>query len=283
MGTTFEFRWGRTDATADNCDLMRAESRAPDFSSATGCEELEEKLVERMGMSWLEVVSLMGYHTLGSDENGHAWTDHTVKSFDFDNSYYRDLTTDGWVPRDENTGSWGWGGQISHPVVMYPKDLCLFYDLEGSETQCCTNGVNSNCQDANGNVLPACKQLPDGNDRKNAVLQFSTNEGDNINSQDFLTNFGTVFRHLSLNGWGLLFSPWQNSTEVYCRDTCHFDDSRPRQRECNWMLARPDPRCEAYGHLCPITCGNIGVQYFPEKCRYQNAPIDTGLACETIE
>jgi len=262
--THFEFRWNREDASDEDCALMQG--RAPDFTSSTGCDELETKLINRMNLEWEEVVALMGYHTLGMDDHQRAWTESVRQTHLFDNLYHRDLIQEGWVP-NESGNFWDWGGSAN--VVMYPSDLCLYYDLQASESQCCTN-TESACIGADGTQLPACVKLDASNKRRQAVEHYANLSGVIIDYETFYSNFAAVFLKLSRNGYDRLYSSnWLNRSEVSCVDIGGFADLNNHHRSCHWVNQSVIDRCIAFSSYCPASCGCYDELYFPEKCLFE--------------
>jgi hypothetical protein len=266
--TEFQFRWNRQDASDEECDLMQG--RAPDFSSSAGCNELETKLINRMNLTWEEVVALMGYHTLGFDNHERAWTLVNTKNHEFDNLYYRDLILQGWVP-SQYGNFWDFGG--SAQVVMYPSDLCLYYDLQASASQCCTN-TNNNCIGASGTELPACVKLDANDARRQAVEQYANLGGAITDYETFYSNFAAVFRKLSMNGYVRLFdSNWLNNTQVPCHDRS-FQVTGGASKSCSWVESMIR-RCNTYSHYCPRLCGRHEERFYPQKCYFEGyTPFD---------
>jgi len=275
--TSFEFRWGRIDATTSSCNIIKGEERSPDFvNSQTGCDELETKLINRMGLDWGKVTALMGYHTLGENDNSRVWTESHRKSAKFDNQYYRDILNSGWIPQD-GTNEWIYGGQSTRPVVMYPSDLCLYYVFPPTE-DCCTNNLNE-CTNADGVELPACTKLDVLDPRRVAVDYFANGyDYTNLDYNKFYTAFAEVMQDLSSNGHGRLYTTWSDSIAVRCTDMCDgFLNSNNQTRTCVWVLARD--RCPLFSRHCPVGCGLHNEGFFPEKCHFEGLTPNTQPQC----
>lgn len=140
------FRWSRLDRTA--CPL--SSDRLPE---ASGCTEMEETFINRMGVTWKDAVALMGAHTLGRGHtlfSGHdgTWVETAEESTAFDTGFFTETVNRPWRPRRTNVGTdWTWGND--RDVQMLNTDICLQFDIpDGDDQGCCTN-TERNCGPTN--------------------------------------------------------------------------------------------------------------------------------------
>jgi hypothetical protein len=85
------FQWGRLDN--DNCTPETAATHR--LPASTGCQQVEDTFITRMGLTWTDAVALMGAHTLGRaslDASGHG---KTVLCFEIDVLLYLLLLRNG--------------------------------------------------------------------------------------------------------------------------------------------------------------------------------------------
>mmetsp|Transcript_33438 Transcript_33438/g.50441 ORF Transcript_33438/g.50441 Transcript_33438/m.50441 type:complete len:451 (-) Transcript_33438:167-1519(-) len=149
-GLDLPFRWGRVDRNV--CSL--SSGRLPE---ASGCNEVEETFIDRMGVTWRDAVALIGAHTLGRGHtrfSGHdgTWVQNDEESTIFDTGFFTETVNRGWRPRDTDAGTdWTWGR--NRDVMMLNTDICLRFDIpDGDDQDCCTN-TDENCGPMN---LPQC-------------------------------------------------------------------------------------------------------------------------------
>mmetsp|Transcript_15100 Transcript_15100/g.23017 ORF Transcript_15100/g.23017 Transcript_15100/m.23017 type:complete len:462 (+) Transcript_15100:72-1457(+) len=145
------FRWGRLDRNV--CPL--SSGRLPE---ASGCTEVEETFINRMGVTWKDAVALMGAHTLGRGHtqfSGHdgTWVETDEDSTVFDTGFFTETVNRPWRPRGTAVGTdWTWGND--RDVMMLNTDICLRFDIpDGDDQECCTN-TERNCGPTN---LPQCE------------------------------------------------------------------------------------------------------------------------------
>ena len=190
-------RLGRVDS--DICDNQG--SRLP---LATGCSEVENTFLNKMGISWTDAVALLGAHTLGRGSLQNSGFDGTWVANDndstiFDKSFYTEGINRAWRPRDTNVGTndWTWGGN-NRGVMFLNTDVCLMFDIDDS-VECCTNVASGNCR--NGPTTQCSSARPK---REEAVEAFETfanvNVGDgNLGgNQPFYNAFRTACEGVNL-------------------------------------------------------------------------------------
>lgn len=150
------FRWGRVDR--DLCSL--SSDRLPE---ATGCTEVEETFIDRMGVTWRDTVALIGAHTLGRGHDhfsGHdgTWVRNDEEATIFDTGFFTETVNRGWRPKTNNANvgtDWTWGGS-AREVMMLNSNICLRYGIPDSDDQdCCTN-TDVGCGQKHSD-LPQCE------------------------------------------------------------------------------------------------------------------------------
>lgn len=272
------FRWGRTDT--ENCP--ESSGRLP---AASGCSEVQETFIERMGLTWTDAVALMGAHTLGRGDarfSGHSgtWVDTDRESTIFDKRFYTEVLNRSWRPRTTQAATdWTWGGRGRGPFLMLNTDICLRFDIpDGNNQSCCTDTSGNNCgginrQCASSEIVRA--------EAFNAFNNFE-NGGRNDN-QNFYDAFAIAWKKATENGSEELLNSLRPTCEVSpppgslspsishsptrppsatqspvaappsdCVDRDSFKDKKKNKRNCEWVLDKN--KCNKYGRLCPVSC-----------------------------
>lgn len=270
------FRWGRVDR--DEC--IESSERLP---GASGCSEVEDTFITRMGVSWRDAVALMGAHTLGrgdEDFSGHdgTWVQSDEQSTIFDKAYYRETVRRSWRPRRNNIADdsdWTWGGR-NRGVMMLNTDICLRFDIDGNDSNCCTNNANGRiCR-----TLPRCPSSAGVRPEAfNAFEEFRGRGNNNNNNGPFYEAFSEAWQKATENGYdgnslhaltdtcGATDEPTVSPTvspsasaaptiENECEDIegpVRGGGGGGRIRDCAWV--RRARRCRRFGDLCPVSCG----------------------------
>eukprot|EP00804_Cyclotella_cryptica_P029090 CCRYP_005275-RB/>CCRYP_005275-RB protein AED:0.07 eAED:0.07 QI:278/0.6/0.83/1/0.6/0.5/6/445/730 len=137
------FTWGRIDK--DSCQGSGDRIPAP-----TKCSEVESAFLVRMGLEWRDAVALLGAHSLGRGNasfSGHegVWVDNADDAQVFDKQYYEELYLNAWRPRNAGKEEQDWTTGYdadsinnTNPRLMLNTDLCLVYDIESVNNDCCT-------------------------------------------------------------------------------------------------------------------------------------------------
>lgn len=279
------FVWGRVD----NASCQGSALRLPETS---GCNEVEEVFLTRLGLSRRDTVALLGAHTLGRGDasfSGHhgIWVDTVSESLVFNKRYYEEIIRRAWIPRNENADNqdWTWGGRNGNsPRFMLNVDMCLRFDIEHT-FPCCTRIDRL----ANDNITNPCGILSEtpcssydiSNARfefADAVNEFATGGGNNIGNTlngPWYEAFEAAWNSATTNGLsnprplaqGCTLSPTSQPTQnpttspttssptATCHDVPSFVDNKGRERDCSWVVADGSNRCVKFAHLCPSTCG----------------------------
>jgi len=123
-GPEIDFKFGRTDASSGAmCPAIGRLPSADWPDAAKGAEHLRS-VFGRMGMTDEDIVALSGAHTIGAchaDRSGYdgPWTPSPLA---FDNSYFKLLTEEKWVPKQ-------WDGPLQYEDVSTGKLMMLTTDL----------------------------------------------------------------------------------------------------------------------------------------------------------
>merc|ERR1719330_577362 len=155
FGFKDRFKFGRT--TAESCDFAHGRLPNPERS----CDAVEDTFVTRMGLSWDEAAALMGVHTLGRakpENSGYdGWWSDAVNSGIFNNDYFVSLVVKGWgaeqVSSEPPKHQWkrtdsGASDDPDAKEMMLNTDLCLLFDENAAERDCCAWVRSSVIQDA---------------------------------------------------------------------------------------------------------------------------------------
>eukprot|EP00547_Thalassionema_nitzschioides_P009452 CAMPEP_0194227572 /NCGR_PEP_ID=MMETSP0156-20130528/42927_1 /TAXON_ID=33649 /ORGANISM="Thalassionema nitzschioides, Strain L26-B" /LENGTH=504 /DNA_ID=CAMNT_0038960059 /DNA_START=1198 /DNA_END=2712 /DNA_ORIENTATION=- len=191
-GLSLPFLWGRVDR--DNCPL--SSGRLPE---ASGCTEVEETFIDRMGVTWTDAVALIGAHTLGRGDvnfSGHdgTWVQNDEESTVFDKGFFTETVNRGWRPRMTGAGTdWTWGRNTG--TMMLNSDICLRFDIpDGNVQSCCTNVNQQGC----GN-RPQCESSATARPEAFDAFEQFTNE----NNGAFYDAFSTAWVKATENGYEL--------------------------------------------------------------------------------
>jgi len=134
------FLWGREDV--DSCP-----GQGDRLPTPTGCGSIEHIMMRNMGLSWKDIVALLGAHTLGRGHNefsGHkgTWVDTNADAQVFDKQYYEEIFLNAWRPRKRSRSNQDWTtGRASDPGntrLMLNTDICLVHDIDDN-LPCCTS------------------------------------------------------------------------------------------------------------------------------------------------
>jgi len=144
------FMWGRKDS-----NICRGSGdRLP---QASGCDQVEDVFMNKMGLEMEDAVALLGAHTLGrgsSDFSGHegTWVQNDKAAQTFDTGYFKSFFLKTWRPRvvDSTTGKQDWTTGSGHSQMMLNTDMCLVFDIEETvdrQIPCCTRTNTNECVD----------------------------------------------------------------------------------------------------------------------------------------
>lgn len=133
------FLWGRKDS--DTCP--GSGDRLPETS---GCDQVEDVFLRRMGLTWTDTVALLGAHTLGRGDirfSGHdgTWSSSDKEAQVFDKQYYEAFFTETWRPRNMGQDTQDWRSGFSGGRLMLNTDMCLVFDINEyveRNIPCCT-------------------------------------------------------------------------------------------------------------------------------------------------
>lgn len=186
-----KFRWGRKDS--DSCS-----GQADRLPVTTSCSQHEEVFINRMRMTWADVVALMGAHTLGHcdrENSGHqgTWVQSNSEATIFDKKYYEQIFMNNWRVEGQGTTQDWTTGLVPDNRVMLNTDICLAYNID-SNMPCCTKG-NSQCRQ--------CPRYSDNNPRKaaeEAVLTMLGGSPGNTDNSPFYSAFEVAWNKLTTIG-----------------------------------------------------------------------------------
>lgn len=205
------FTWGRID----NEECPSSAARLPE---ATGCSEVEEVFLNRLGLSYTDAVALIGAHTLGrGNENfsGHhgIWVDTVEESLVFDKRFYEEIIRRPWIPRNlgADNEDWTWGNPNNggSPRFMLHTDMCLLFDIEQT-FPCCSrtdrfnNAGENQCGDLSETLCASYDEVNPRSAAADAVNLFATGGGNNIGNElngPFFAAFEVAWIKATTNGW----------------------------------------------------------------------------------
>jgi hypothetical protein len=149
------FKWGRR--TAETCPNSGGILPNPEGS----CTDVDRVFIQNLGLDWRGAAALSGAHSLGRahpTSSGYSgyWSS-PLERRGFNNSYFVNLVTRGWIPEPSVNGNVGknqWrradlGATAEPDELMLNTDLCLAFDgdeagvgvpgemLAAGQTQCC--------------------------------------------------------------------------------------------------------------------------------------------------
>eukprot|EP00521_Asterionellopsis_glacialis_P011026 CAMPEP_0195307960 /NCGR_PEP_ID=MMETSP0707-20130614/37980_1 /TAXON_ID=33640 /ORGANISM="Asterionellopsis glacialis, Strain CCMP134" /LENGTH=639 /DNA_ID=CAMNT_0040372215 /DNA_START=87 /DNA_END=2007 /DNA_ORIENTATION=+ len=194
------FQWGRNDH--DNCTPETVGTHR--LPASTGCQQVQDTFITRMGLSWRDAVALMGAHTLGRaslDASGHDghWMDDLQQATVFDKHYYDELIRRSWFPRVNDAGKqeWSWGGQ-QRGAMFLNTDICLFFDIQDGDSHSCCTDTSGDCRGRfQDSQCPSAESIrPEAHA---AVIDFLDNRNDNDNS-NFYTAYSSAWELATENG-----------------------------------------------------------------------------------
>ena len=240
------FRYGRVDTE----DCPNSSSRLPE---PTGCDEVKQTFIDRMGLTWTDAVALMGAHTLGrgaAEFSGHpgTWVRNDDESVIFDRGFYLELLRRGWRSR-EGLDDWTWGNDDEFTRMMLHSDVCLGFDIDENKN-CCTN-TDANCND-NRDPLGQCPTSEIvRKEAFDAVHEFAAVTLDGREANDaFFNAFSVAWESATENGYDTLSELCDDNDD--CADVDTFVDRRGRTQDCAWVARRD--KCGKYSAECPVTC-----------------------------
>lgn len=235
------FRYGRSDR--DVCP--DSSERLPE---ASGCTEVEDTFITRMGVSWTDAVALMGAHTLGrGDEafSGHAgtWVQSEDEALIFDKGFYEEAVRRAWRPRTNNNNietDWTWGGR-DRGTMMLNTDICLRFDIpDGNNQNCCTNASNGDRCRVRGEELPACDSSAGVRPEAFSAFEaFRTGRGNDNTA--FYAAFSDAWQKATENGY-------EDESLRELADTCEATDeptTSPTPSPTDESTAAPTPESTA--------------------------------------
>lgn len=100
----------------------------------------------------------------------------------FDKSYYKELFNNAWQPRIPRRGIQDWtldNVDPENPRMMLNTDLCLVYDIDRADNDCCTR--EGECGSYRGRQCPIYDENNKRREAANAVISFI---GDAMDNED---------------------------------------------------------------------------------------------------
>jgi len=250
-------KWNRQDTSEATCSANYQNLNR--MTDTSGCAELQNKQVDRMGLTWTDVVALMGHHTIGRNINSDTWCHNIEESLQFDKRYYEDIKDRGWTMNTINDNTWSWG-EATRTNVMYNEDLCLYYDFTNTNADCCTNTHNQ-C------TLTACSQVAVGNEARDAIDSFIS--GTQEDHAHFYVAFESAFEKATILGHTDLYSVFDDNDAARCVDALSFP-YHEATRTCAYLREEDfTGRCNDKGKRCPVTCAEDDASRWPEKCSFE--------------
>mmetsp|Transcript_80259 Transcript_80259/g.142191 ORF Transcript_80259/g.142191 Transcript_80259/m.142191 type:complete len:415 (+) Transcript_80259:2-1246(+) len=147
------FKYGRITSK----DCAWAYGRMP--SAEESCNEVDEVLGRRLGLSRELSAAILGVHTLGRAElnvSGYEGTWKEVGEINkFDNGYYHAMVVKGWAPKTNVGGNsdrnqWqrvdmGVDWNVYGKEIMLNTDICLLYSADDGNPMSDINAKSSRC------------------------------------------------------------------------------------------------------------------------------------------
>ncbi|KAL3784493.1 hypothetical protein HJC23_013636 [Cyclotella cryptica] len=203
------FLWGRKDAAS----CQGAGDRIP---TGTGCREVEDTLLDAMGLQWRDAVALLGAHTIGKGHeafSGHDgyWMPTVADSLVFDKKYYEELILRTWRSRNIGTKEEDFVASTEetheHPQMMLKADVCLLYNTD-RKYPCCskTNRFLHGVNECDWEEVLSNKKCPSyaKNDSRmeavRAVLEYLGGISPNDNQGPFYKAYATAWFKATTNG-----------------------------------------------------------------------------------
>lgn len=204
------FLWGRKDA--DSC--QGSGDRIP-LGTGT-CRDVEDTMLEAMGLEWRDAVALLGAHTIGKGHtsfSGHDgyWMPTVADSLRFDKQYYEELILRTWRARNSGTVLEDFTASTEetheHPQMMLKSDVCILYNSD-VRYPCCSkthrfrNGSNQ-CDVDEILSNKKCRRYRRNDTRMeavNAVLEYLGGSSPNDNQGPFYNAFTVAWYKATTNG-----------------------------------------------------------------------------------
>ncbi|KAL7518705.1 hypothetical protein ACHAWX_003515 [Stephanocyclus meneghinianus] len=194
------FTWGRVDT--ESCP--GSGNRVP---SPNRCSEVEDTFLGRMGLEWADAVALLGAHSIGrgsADNSGHegVWVDNADDAMVFDKQYYEELFNNAWHPRNMGQSVQDWTLDVvdpENPRMMLNTDLCLVYDIESVNNNCCTR--EGECTTYRARQCPIYSEQDSRRQAANAVVNYIGGSMDSTNNEPFYTAFTAAWVKATNLGW----------------------------------------------------------------------------------
>lgn len=215
------FVWGRKDLSVCRGSGLR-------LPQSTGCDEVEDVFLERMGLTWTDAVALLGAHTLGRGDrrfSGHegSWSSSANEAQVFDKKYYEAFFTETWRPRNMGEDNQDWTTGNGDTRMMLNTDMCLVFDIDEyveRNIPCCTrtnshfsNGQNQ-CVDSEA-ASRRCPMYSSHSGRRDATDAVREMLGGSLiskNNAPFYINFAKAWKKATTLGQNNL-SPLKNRCE----------------------------------------------------------------------
>ncbi|KAL7510564.1 hypothetical protein ACHAXN_008876 [Cyclotella atomus] len=207
-----KFVWGPVDQN----EYPNSAERLP---AATGCDQIEEVFINRMGLSFVNAWRWLGLMPLAgvTKVNDGIWVD-TEESVVFDKRFYEEIYCREWRPRNIDTDVQDWtrgDPQDANPKLISTL-MCLVFNLDNDDEglfPCwtCTDKTNTAganpCRDYE-NIT--CVEYDETNPRiamSDAIWLFATGGGNGIGNDkngEFFDAFETAWEKATTNRWGTL-------------------------------------------------------------------------------
>jgi len=256
-------KWNRPDTSSATCSANYQNLNR--MTDASGCTELENKQVNRMGLTWTDVVALMGHHTIGRNINSDTWCNDVAESLQFDKRYYEDIKDRGWTMKTINDNTWSWGA-ATYKRVMYNEDLCLYYDFTNTNADCCTNTFNQCIPSAT--TWTECSKVAVGNERRDAIDLFIA--GTQEDHAEFHDAFASAFEIGTNLGHTDLYSVFDDNEAANCADKTSSFTWHGASRTCAYLREEDfTERCNRKRGRCPVTCAENDASKWPEECSFE--------------
>jgi len=203
-----------------------------------------------MGLSWPEIVALMGVHTLGNARSSGfegGWTSGGAEqTIVWDNKYYSEMDVQRWSRAKSNAGKnqWVWSRSGNH--LMLNTDVCLAFEIGTDETvnaptdECCVFG-------------PSVRRAPPTQDNWFAQCTDYMKCPMSQNYDEFM-KYSDLSNADVTNQWYTAFDAVWKKTQALGQtglmDVCADDDTTCASGCDIWLTPKQACECEQYGGTC---------------------------------